>query len=60
MISTWLLIVTLNGHGSALPAHTIVIPDMPSQQECQRVGQVLDDKFVVKKALCLEVRKTKP
>lgn len=60
VISTWILIATLNGGAPSTPAHTIMIPDMPDLQECRRVGTELDNRFRLSKSLCIEVRKIKP
>lgn len=59
VISTWILIATLNGGAPSNPAHTVIIPDMPDVQECRRVGTEIINRFYVTKSLCLEVRKIK-
>jgi hypothetical protein len=59
MISTWILIITLNGSSPSWPLHTFKIDDMPSQQECQRVSVEISHRFSVRQGLCVEVKKVK-
>ncbi len=59
MISNWILIISLNGTSPSWPYHTLMINDMPSYQECQRVNKEIIDRFRVQQSLCVEVRKVK-
>lgn len=59
MISTWILIIALNGTSPSRPYHTIMINDMPSYQECNRVNKEIVDRFRVHQSLCVEVKKVK-
>ncbi len=59
MISTWILIISMNGSSPSWPMHTLKIDDMPSQQECQRVSIEISQRFGVRQSLCVEVRKVK-
>ena len=59
IISTWILVASLNSSGPSSPTRNIIIPDMPDKAECQRVGEELDKRFDFKKALCIEIRKVK-
>ena len=60
IISTWVFIFSLNGGAASYPNHTVVINDMPSLEECRRVGHEIVNRFNVSKSLCLEVKKVKP
>lgn len=60
MISTWVLIISLNGTSPSWPYQTLMINDMPTQQECQRVSKEIIERFRVQQGLCVEVRKVKP
>jgi hypothetical protein len=59
MISTWILIISMNGSSPSWPMHLFQIPDMPSQQECQRVSIEISQRFTVRQSLCVEVKKVK-
>jgi len=59
IISTWILIITLNGGSTSTPAHSIVINDLPDRQECIRVGTTIADRLYTKQSLCVEVKKVK-
>lgn len=59
IISTWVLIFSLNGGAASYPNQTITINDMPSLEECRRVGHEIVNRFTVRQSLCVEVKKVK-
>ena len=59
IISTWMLMFAINGSGPSYPNHTVMINDMPTLEECRRVGLEIANRFNIRQSLCVEVKKVK-
>ena len=60
IISTWILIATITGVSPSSPYRTITINDMPTIEECKRVGNEIANRLYASQSLCIEVKKVKP
>jgi hypothetical protein len=60
MISTWILVVFLTSPSNSAAGGPFIIENIINQDECLRVQEVVERRLRAPRALCIEVRKTKP